>query len=121
MATRTELRAPPLGQRGHLDKLRCVGVLTLVAMLGGAASGDAAGAAGVEICGERDALLEQFALHHGEKPQALGLGADGGVIEVLVSPEGGWTMLVTYPAKPTCVVAMGQAWEHLRSVGGAPA
>ena len=121
MTTRTTLRAPALGQRFRLGTTRRVGVLALVAILGGAAFANTAGAAGVKICGERDALLEQFARHHDEKPLALGLGADGGVIEVLVSPEGGWTMLVTYPAKPTCVVAMGQAWEHLRSVGGAPA
>ena len=29
-----------------------------------------------------------------------------------MSPEGGWTMLVTYPKRPTCVVAMGEAWEE---------
>ena len=71
----------------------------------------------VRICGERDTLLERFALQHDETPQALGLGADGGLIEVLVSPEGGWTMLVTYPERPTCVVAMGKAWEMLQLAG----
>ena len=73
----------------------------------------------VRLCGERAALLEQFAMQHDETPQALGLGADGGVIEVLVSPEGGWTMLVTYPARPTCVIAMGEAWETVQLVGDA--
>ena len=62
-------------------------------------------------------LLEQLATQHDETPQALGLGSDGGVIEVLVSPEGGWTMLVTYPARPTCVVATGKAWEMLQIAG----
>ena len=62
-------------------------------------------------------LLEQFALQHDETPQALGLGADGGVIEVLVSPEGGWTMLVTYPDRPTCVIATGDHWEMLQLAG----
>jgi hypothetical protein len=82
-------------------------------------SGSTAGATpeGARICGERDTLLEQFALRHDETPQALGLGADGGVIEVLVSPEGGWTMLVTYPDRPTCVVAMGNYWEMLQLAG----
>jgi hypothetical protein len=97
--------------------------LSMAALLGGVAFGSAAGSAAggpanaVRICGERDALLEQFAMQHDEKPQALGLGADGGVIEVLVSPEGGWTMLVTYPERPTCVVAMGEAWEVLQLAG----
>jgi hypothetical protein len=97
--------------------------LPMAALLGavvfGSATGSAAGgpADAVRICGERDVLLQQFAMEHDEKPQALGLGADGGVIEVLVSPEGGWTMLVTYPQRPTCVVAMGEAWELLQLTG----
>jgi hypothetical protein len=45
----------------------------------------------------------------------VGLGADGGVIEV--PPAGGWTMLVTYPERPTCVVAMGEAWEMMQLAG----
>ena len=113
-------RAEPLIRPG---RTRCVGAVALSAVLGSvafsSATGNAAGgpANGVRICGERNVLLEQFALQHDETPQALGLGADGGLIEVLVSPEGGWTMLVTYPERPTCVVAMGQAWETLQLAG----
>jgi hypothetical protein len=105
------------------DKMRRLGGLVLAALLGGVAFGGAAGSAvggpasAVRICGERDVLLEQFAMQHRETPQALGLGADGGVIEVLVGPDGGWTMLVTYPERPTCVVAMGEAWEMLQLAG----
>ena len=104
------------------DKMRRLGGLALSALLGGIAFGSAGSAAGgpadaVRICGERDVLLEQFAMQHRETPQALGLGADGGVIEVLVGPDGGWTMLVTYPQRPTCVVAMGEAWEMLQLAG----
>jgi hypothetical protein len=103
-------------------KMRRLGALGLSALVGGIAFGSATGnAAGpanaVRICGERDVLLEQFAMQHAERPQALGLGADGGVIEVLVAPDGGWTMLVTYPQRPTCVVAMGEAWEMLQLAG----
>jgi hypothetical protein len=97
--------------------------LPMAALLGAVVFGSAIGSAAggpsdaVRICGERDVLLQQFAMEHDEKPQALGLGADGGVIEVLVSPEGGWTMLVTYPQRPTCVVAMGEAWELVQLTG----
>ena len=62
-------------------------------------------------------MVQQLAQTHEEKPQALGLSGDGGVIEVLVSPEGGWTMLVTYPRRPTCVVAVGEAWQTLPVAG----
>jgi hypothetical protein len=104
-------------------RLRRFVTLPMAALLGGVAFGSATGSAAggpadaVRICGERDVLLQQFAMEHDEKPHALGLGADGGLIEVLVSPEGGWTMLVTYPERPTCVVAMGEAWEMLQLTG----
>ena len=69
------------------------------------------------VCGERIEILKRLEQRHDETPQALGLSADGGVLEILVSPEGGWTILVTYPKRPTCVVAVGQAWQTLQLVG----
>jgi hypothetical protein len=69
------------------------------------------------VCGERAEILKRLEQRHAETPQALGLSADGGVLEILVSPEGGWTILVTYPKRPTCVVAVGQAWQTLQLVG----
>jgi hypothetical protein len=70
-----------------------------------------------KLCGDRDQILEGLRQVHDETPQALGLSGDGGVIEVLVSPEGGWTMLITYPRRPTCVVATGEAWQMLQLAG----
>ena len=70
------------------------------------------------VCGERDAILKRLEQRHEETPQALGLSSDGGVLEVLVAPDGGWTILVTYPKRPTCVVAIGEAWQTLQLTGG---
>lgn len=72
-------------------------------------------------CGDRDEILKVLEQKHDETPQALGLSADGGVLEVLVSPEGGWTILVTYPKRPTCVIAVGEAWQSLAQVVRLPA
>jgi hypothetical protein len=92
-------------------------LFTLAALAGivGAAPAEAA-----RICGDRHQILEQLKQEHNERPNALGLSADGGVLEVLVSPEGGWTILVTYPTQQTCVVAVGRAWEALQ-IAGEPA
>jgi hypothetical protein len=123
MATRARSHARLLAPATRSDGVRRFAVLSVAALLGAVGFGAAAGSAfggtadGVRICGERAMLLEQFALQHDETPQALGLGADGGVIEVLVSPEGGWTMLVTYPDRPTCVIATGDHWEMLQLAG----
>lgn len=68
-------------------------------------------------CGDRALLLERLEQRHHETRQALGLSADGGVLELLVAPDGGWTILVTYPKRPTCVVAVGRSWQTLTLVG----
>jgi hypothetical protein len=91
-----------------------------MALLGGVLVSQPAEAAS-KVCGERAKILAQLEQKHEETPRALGLSADGGVLEVLVSPDGGWTMLVTYPSKPTCVIAVGQAWQMLQLTGGQPA
>ena len=89
--------------------------LTLSVMLGGTALSGSAAAA--PMCGDRDEILKSLQQRHDESPTALGLSADGGVLEVLVSPEGGWTILITYPKRPTCVVAVGEAWQTLQLAG----
>ena len=71
-------------------------------------------AAAATMCGDREEILARLQQRHEESPTALGLSSDGGVLEVLVSPEGGWTILITYPKRPTCVVAVGEAWQTLQ-------
>jgi hypothetical protein len=93
--------------------------LAALALLCGAALSQPAAAA-TKLCGDRDQLLKRLEQANEETPQAIGLSGDGGVVEVLVSPDGGWTMLVTYPKRPTCVVAAGAAWE-MRQFSGEPA
>lgn len=63
------------------------------------------------ICGDHGEIRERLEKAYAERPQAIGLSQDGGLVEVLVSPSGGWTILITYPDRPTCVVATGKGWE----------
>jgi hypothetical protein len=90
--------------------------LAALALVGGTLASQPAAAA-PNLCGHRDQILKRLEQIHQETPQAIGLSGDGGVVEVVVSPDGGWTMLVTYPRRPTCVVAAGAAWEMLQVVG----
>ena len=117
--TSHELGAAPVARHGRAVQL--VGSLALAAfaIAGGASFSPSAEAA--RLCGERDEILKRLEQRHDETPQALGLSSDGGVLEVLVSPSGGWTILVTYPKRPTCVVAVGEAWQALQLTGGEPA
>jgi hypothetical protein len=100
---------PALRRCGAAARLAALALLLAPALI--APAGKKAEAA--QLCGERREILARLEQAHAETPQALGLTTDGGVIEVLVSPEGGWTILVTYPRRPTCVVAVGEAWEML--------
>jgi hypothetical protein len=107
------IRAAKSGRRG----LR-LATLTLAAVAFGAGALTSSPAAAAKVCGDRGAILKRLEQRHEETPQALGLSADGGVLEVLVSPDGGWTILVTYPKRPTCIVAVGEAWQLLQLTGG---
>lgn len=90
-----------------------IGLASLLALtLVGAASAKAS-AEEAQLCAERSELLKELEQSHAETPQALGLTAGGAVIELLVSPSGGWTLLATYPEQPTCVIAAGKAWQTL--------
>jgi hypothetical protein len=117
--TSPELGAAPVARYGRAAQL--VGSLALAAFAfaGGALFSPSAEAA--KLCGDRDEILKRLEQRHDETPQALGLSSDGGVLEVLVSPSGGWTILVTYPKRPTCVVAVGEAWQALQLTSGEPA
>jgi len=62
------------------------------------------------VCGERVDFIEKLDEAYGEKLVSAGLEADGNVFEVYRSETGSWTILVTEPEGPTCVLASGEAW-----------
>ena len=97
---------------------RLVASLTLATVTFAAGAVVTSPAEAAKVCGARDAILERLEQRHEETPQALGLSSDGGVLEVLVAPDGGWTILVTYPKRPTCIVAVGEAWQTIQLTTG---
>jgi hypothetical protein len=65
-------------------------------------------------CGDRETILAKLQSAYDEEPDAIGLMSDGDVLEVVVSDTTGtWTILGTYPKRPTCIVAAGTAWRSL--------
>ena len=91
-------------------------VLTL--SLSAAAAAEAA--APQPHCGARAEILAHLAERYEEKPQALGLLADGGLLEVVVSPKGSWTIIISYPKGPSCVMAIGSDWRQKMILAGRP-
>ena len=88
--------------------------LTLMAALLALAPGLAA----AEPCADRAEFLEILANGFDEVPVAMGLTADGRVVEVYASGNGSWTIIVTMPSGQTCGILAGESWsgtpEHER-------
>ena len=93
--------------RGLLRKLA---TLTLAAALWIGATGPAPAET---VCGDRDAVLRAHEAEYGERPAAMGLAQRGAVLEVLTSPKGSWTVILTLSNGLSCLIATGDAWETL--------
>lgn len=74
----------------------------------------AAPAAAEMFCTEARALARFLADHHDETPIGAGLAGNGGLVQVLVSPDGEtWTIILTMPDGTACLMAAGEGWESL--------
>ena len=63
-------------------------------------------------CGPHDIVVARLATGYGEVRQALALGANNSVLEIFASDVSGtWTITVTTPDGPTCLVASGQSYQ----------
>lgn len=76
-------------------------------------------------CASHDTVVARLAEGYGETRQALGIARNNAVIEIFAAPDTRtWTITVTVPNGPTCVVAAGEAWQALNEalpVPGNPA
>jgi len=72
-------------------------------------------------CATRDDLAARLERTYGETRQSMGLASDNTLIEVYASQETGtWTLTITRPGGPTCIVAAGEAYQTLRDPRPAP-
>jgi hypothetical protein len=62
-------------------------------------------------CAARKAVLERLSSTYHEEPVSIGVTATGSLLEVLASPEGSWTIIITVPGGPTCLVSSGEGWR----------
>jgi len=77
-------------------------------------------AVAVQRCVPHDRLVERLAKNFGESMTAGGVDDRGNLIQVFSSPEGRWTIVVTIPGGPTCVIAAGDGWTRDLGVTGPP-
>lgn len=62
-------------------------------------------------CGEREAIIERLAMSFGEEPISMAITAAGDLLEVLASPAGNWSIIITQAQGPTCLMTAGDGWR----------
>jgi hypothetical protein len=68
---------------------------------------------------DRKTVIRQLGAQYSEKPVAMGLANNGGVIELLHSKDRTtWTLIITMPDGVTCPVVAGESWENIPIVAG---
>ncbi len=69
-------------------------------------------------CGPRSEIIDTLAEHYQERLVSRGVTSGGALLEILSGPSGGWSILVTVPGGPTCLVSSGEGWRALRPAPG---
>lgn len=63
------------------------------------------------VCGERVDIVKALQDGHAEQRSAAGLSGNGGLVELFTGNNGTWTLLLTMPGGPTCLLGSGEEWE----------
>ena len=62
-------------------------------------------------CGTRETIVTQLQQRFGETPRGTGTSANETVLEIFAADSGSWTMVVTVPGGPSCLVASGRDFQ----------
>ncbi len=66
-------------------------------------------------CGGRTEIIRQLSNQFSEAPVSMGLTNDGSVLEMFVSKDRTFTVVVTQPSGISCLVSSGGNWENLKA------
>src|SRR3546814_90428 len=85
------------------------GVLAMAVALG---ADRAEAQAGHTCLPQAELLAKQLGTQYGEHLTAAGVDANGGLVQVYSNTESGtWTIAVTVPEGPTCIMSSGEGWN----------
>ncbi len=65
------------------------------------------------LCAERENVIQGLERGYAETPLARGLAESGVLIEVFTSPAGTFTIVMTHPGGPSCLLRVGDHWNGL--------
>ena len=64
-------------------------------------------------CGNHDALAKSLNTKFKEARRVMGVVNARSVMEIFMSPQGTWTVLVTDTTGTACIIASGQDWQEV--------
>ena len=70
------------------------------------------------VCMNHKSLVQFLGDRYAEAPRALGLVEDRGLVEVFVSDNGTWTIVMTTAQGIACILAAGDEWEEMERPEG---
>lgn len=85
----------------------------LIAALWAAFSWPASAQAIELFCGDHTQITNRLGKSYAESRIGFGRLDDSRLVEIFASPQGTWSLLVTWPNGPTCLVASGAGWQDL--------
>lgn len=78
-------------------------------------------AAAAEVCDLHSTVVAHLAGKYGETRIAFGIGTNGELVEVFNNEKKDtWTITVTAPGGPACMVAAGKGWHGWDALGPSP-
>ena len=64
-------------------------------------------------CGSHDKIVNVLAGKYKEARRVMGVVNASAVMEIFMSPQGTWTILITDTSGKTCITASGEEWQDV--------
>ena len=88
--------------------------IALAALLAALSCAPASNAFAVQVqCAKHNQMVGLLSKKYSENPVAMGTVSEDRYMQLFVSLEGSWTILVTKTDGQACIVAAGNNWEKL--------
>ena len=92
----------------HILPFKLAAVFAAVSLFGSAGVASAAA-----FCGSHDTLTKSLNTKFKEARRVMGVVNAKAVMEIFMSPQGTWTVLVTDTSGTACVIATGHDWQEV--------
>jgi hypothetical protein len=96
-----------------------LGIMPVAAIVASGLLASASSAPAQNQCAARNDIIRQLDTQYGEKPAAIGQVDQQSVIEVYVSDQGTWTIIVSGTDGGSCILASGEGWDSNSTMAAA--